>query len=108
MPSMRNVSTIRPAFPGGRFSGGALLARALVSSASNGSRFTSGFSTGGLAEPAAATFLASLDSAGAFAGALAEAFAEALAGAFAGALTVAGLEGFAGGGAGICGAPVAW
>src|ERR1700674_2253897 len=120
IPLMRNVSIIRPAFPGGRFSGGALLARALVSSVSNGSRRTvafssAGFSTGGLAGFADATFVASL-AAGAFAAdfsadfsaAFAGAFARAFAGAFAGAFAVAGAAGFAGGGAGVCGALGAW
>src|SRR5216683_114139 len=100
---MRNVSIIKPAFPGGRFSGGALPARALVSSVSNGSRrvaaFSSaGFSTGGLAEFPDAAFAGPLAVPGAFAGA----FVEAFVGAFTGAFAVAGPEPFAGEGGGAC------
>src|ERR1700693_4001405 len=106
MPSMRNVSTIRPAFPGGRFSGGAFPARALVSSVSNGSRrttaalSTAGFSAGGLAEFPEAALVLPLPAAGAF--------AAAFAGAFAGAFADAGPDGFAGDGAGVCGALGGW
>ena len=49
IPSMRRVSTIRPALPGGRFPGVALAVLGLVSSASNGSRFATGFSSPGFA-----------------------------------------------------------
>ncbi len=44
MPLIRNVSTMSPAFPGGRFSGELHFpGRAFVSSVSNGSRRTTGF-----------------------------------------------------------------
>src|SRR5579863_8009197 len=98
MPLMRKVSTIRPAFPGGRFSGGALVWRALVSRVSKGSRRTTvlfssaGFSAGVFELGADATFVASLAAAGAFTGA----FAGAFVGAFAGALAAAGPGCFSG------------
>src|ERR1700730_9460430 len=101
MPLMRNVSIIKPAFPGGRFSGGALLGRALVSNVSNGSRRTTafsaaGFSTGGLGGFPEAALVESLAVAGAFAG------------AFAGPLAFAGVDDFAAEAAGACGALGGW
>src|ERR1700730_17089666 len=86
IPPMRKVSMIRPAFPGGRFSGGALVAVAFVSSVSKGSRRTAcfsgaGFSTGGFVGFAAAALVVPFESAGTC--------AEALAGAFAGAFAFA-------------------
>src|SRR5579862_1701180 len=112
IPSIRNVSTIRPAFPGGRFSGVAFAVRALVRSVSNGSRRTNGafssadFSAGGLAVFPAGVFVASLPATGAFAGPFAESFAAA--GALAGALVWAGAGRLAGAGAEACGALCGW
>lgn len=96
MPSIRSVATIRPAFPGGKFSGGALVVRALVKSVSNGSRRTTGFSsavfsTGGLADLTATvfseTFVLAADFCAAFAGVFAGAPPAACVAAFAGAFT---------------------
>jgi len=52
--------------------------------------------------------VASLAAAGAFAGAFAVVFFGVFAGAFAGTVAVAGTEGFAGDGAGVCGALGVW
>src|SRR5579872_1540350 len=95
---MRKVSIISPAFPGGRFSGAAFPARALVSKVSNGSRRTGALSAAGFSAvdfpESAAVFAPSLAAA---------ALPEALAGALAAPLEAAGAAGFAGG-AGFCGA----
>jgi len=87
------VATIKPALPGGRFSGGALVVRALVKSVSNGSRRTTGFSsavfsTGGFAGLAATVFTETFP--------LAADFSAAFAGAFAGVLPAACVAAFAG------------
>src|SRR6202140_1123055 len=90
MPSMRSVSTIRPAIPGGRLSGVEPPARALLSSVSNGSRRVTafspaGFSAWGFAEFAGAACAGSWAVAAGFAGAGAGGFGALGAGEPAGA-----------------------